>query len=156
EWEAWDGAAWKRTNLGPGGDGTVDFRSSGSVDFGAIAPVPPTTVNAVNSRWVRARLRTPINQAAATRLRMVKAADLPAVRSISASVTVNRAGVLPDSAFTNATPVDLTKEFFPFGPGPRLGDAFFLRADDAFSAPNTAVTLHVEVANPAATTPPGN
>lgn len=151
DWDVWDGVAWTSASFGPGGDGTNAFRSSGSVDFGAIAPVPSTTVNGVDSRWVRCRLQTPINRSAVTRARMVKAADLPAVRSLSATVTVNRAGLPPDAAFTNATPIDITKEFFPFGTGPRFGDTFFLRADDAFSVPDAAVTLEIVVINPAST-----
>jgi len=156
DWEVWDGLAWKSPSFGPGGDGTNAFRSSGSIDFGAIAPVPSTAVNGVESRWVRCRLQTPINRTAVTRARMVKVADLPAVRSLSATVTVHRGDRPADAAFTNASPVDITKEFFPFGTGPHFGDTFFLRADDAFSVPNAAVTLHIEVVNPAATSPPGN
>jgi hypothetical protein len=154
DWQVWDGAAWKSPALGPAGDGTNAFRSSGSVDFGAMAPVPSTTVNGVDSRWVRCRLQTPINRSTQTRSRMVKVADLPAVRSVSATVTVNRNDLPPDAAFTNATPIDITKEFFPFGTGPHFGDTFFLRADEAFSVPGAAVTLDIVVINPAVTNPP--
>jgi len=85
---------------------------------------------------------------------MVRAAGLSTVRSISASVEVDRANLPPQSAFTNTTPIDLAKEFFPFGAGPHFGDAFYLRVDDAFSAPGAGVTLDVVITNPAMTNPP--
>jgi hypothetical protein len=149
EWEVWDGLAWTSARLSSAGDGTNAFRSSGLVDFGAIASIPLATVNGVESRWLRCLLRTPINRSAATRARMVKVADLPAVRSVSASVAVNRVNLPADAAFTNASPIDTTKEFFPFGTTPRFGDTFFFRADEAFSAPGAAVTLNIVVINPA-------
>ena len=156
-WEAWDGAAWKSLSLS--GDGTNALRSSGSVNFGAIASIPLTTVNGVESRWVRCRLQTPVNQSTVTRARMVKAGDLPLVQTISASVTVNRDNLQPQAAFTNASPIDTSKDFFPFGATPRFSDTFFLRADDAFSSPDAAVTITVEMINPAkppGTGPPAN
>jgi len=157
-WEVWDGTTWIPASVA--GDTTNQLRASGSVSFGALAAVPPTIVNLVESRWLRCRLGTPINQQSKTRERLIKAADLPAVKSVSAMVTVNRANLAPATAFVNTNPIDVSKEFFPFGTAPKFGDTLFLRADDALSTPGASVRIDVTVVNPSVpqgtppTTPP--
>lgn len=53
--------------------------------------------------------------------------------------------VLPDSGFFNDGPIDVSKEFKPFGPVPRPGDAFGLKSDTAFAKP--LEMLEVEFSN---------
>src|SRR6185503_3057013 len=62
----------------------------------------------------------------------------------------SRAGMAIESAFANATPLDVSKEFHPFGEKPRLGDALYLSVKEAFSEPGTTVTIRIMLANPAA------
>jgi hypothetical protein len=153
-WEIWDGSTWVPAPVAANGDTTKNLTTSGDVRFGVLPAVPPTDVNGVVSRWLRGRLETPVNQTAASRAGMVRAGDLGRVRSISAIVTVSRTDVRPDAAFSNSSPLDVTREFFPFGTTPRFGDALFVQSDEAFSAPGAAVTMDLVVVNPAQ--PPGN
>src|SRR6185295_4633803 len=107
-WEAWDGTQWTSVGIT---DGTSNLRQSGTVDFGAIAAMPVTVVRGVSSRWLRVRLRTLINKTNTVRRAMVRASQLPAVQSISGHAVVNRQNLPLDSAFTNQTAIDTSKDF---------------------------------------------
>ena len=56
---------------------------------------------------------------------------------------VTRSGVAADAATYNDGVLDVTKEFQPFGPVARRGDAFYVRSDEAFAKPvkSVAITL---------------
>ena len=56
-----------------------------------------------------------------------------------------RLGVAADAAFANEGAVNITKEFDPFGPTARQGDAFYVRCDEALSKPLTSLTVHLGV-----------
>jgi Baseplate J-like protein len=155
-WELWDGAQWQRQ--APISDLTVNLSVSGGLALGAIAPLPLSQVNGIESRWLRGRLLTPITIDSQARLNMVRATDLPNVRTARISVRVLRKvdeALLPEAAFTNALPIELGKDFFPFGEKPKLNDAFYLASTEAFSkdsaqglAPTGAqVSLDVVIAN---------
>jgi hypothetical protein len=154
-WERWDGDRWQ---LAPVADGTTGLSISGTVDFGAVPAALETTVNARVSRWLRCRLLTPITQSARALSGMVRATTLPKIRSIVIRVEVKRSpaeGLVPDLGFVNGAPLDLSKDFLPFGDKPKPQDAFFLASTEAFSkdratnaAPASArVELEVTLAN---------
>lgn len=54
-----------------------------------------------------------------------------------------------EAAFTNVIPVDLSKEFFPFGERPAFGETLYLAHHQAFSVAAESLTLHVNLINPA-------
>lgn len=143
-WERWDGEDWKPVSLGPGAEGTDGLRQSGDVAFGVtLQQVPLSTAYGSESRWLRCRLVTPINLSAGPRLNMVRSSQIPRVNAVSAKVSVSRTDRPIDSAFTNQSPIDASKDFFPFGEIPRFGDTFWLRADEPFSKAGATVTLTV-------------
>jgi Baseplate J-like protein len=73
------------------------------------------------------------------------AADLAlALRFTHATLTVRGAGARPAVGAFNDGLLDLTKEFEPFGPVPRRGDAFYIRSDEAFAKPLTALTVTLD------------
>lgn len=61
-------------------------------------------------------------------------------------------GILPDMAFYNSFPLDLTTDFYPFGKQPRLFDTFYFASSEAFSKKNADITItilaHLEKDNP--------
>ena len=58
---------------------------------------------------------------------------------------VRRESVTPDSAYYNDGLLDVTKEFQPFGPAARRGDAFYIRCDEAFSKPIASLDVNLEL-----------
>ena len=133
-WEAWDGSAWTALPFGAGGDATSGLQVSGIVDFGAVPLVPPTTVQAIENRWLRVRLRTPINRSKAVRKDMVRASQLPAVTVVSGHAIVNRTNRPIDAALVRGTAIDTTADFFPFSETPGFGETFFVRVDEPFAS----------------------
>jgi peptidoglycan hydrolase-like protein with peptidoglycan-binding domain len=69
--------------------------------------------------------------------------ELPRVDALTLSVEINRSELTPDAAFANVAPLDLSKDFKPFGDAPTFNDAFALESAEAFSKPGATVTFAV-------------
>ncbi len=158
-WELWNGNEWQAKTMSPPGPAT-SLMASGSFGVGSVPPIPESSINETQSRWLRASLQTPITIAGVARQNMVRATDLPRLQAVQLSVALlrdQRDGLSPDLAFTNSLPIELGKDFFPFGEKPRLNDALYLASTEAFSkdradglaATGATVELGVEVPNPA-------
>ena len=160
-WEYWDGAGWRTLAIapGPGSDGTQKLTRTGVIQFGNPIPaLPESAVNERVSRWIRARLLTPITLLPDRVTGMVRRTELPSIRDLELSVELQldaATGLTPDLGFTNGVPIDLSKEFFAFGEKPKQYDTLYLASLEAFSkdragttAPASAkIRLLVELAN---------
>jgi hypothetical protein len=142
-WELWDGARWV-TVAGP-----APLPSNGSLKVSNVSTLLPREIFEIEKRWLRCRLLTPITPAADKRKGMVRASRLPVISQIRAQAKSSRTGMAIEGAFANATPLDVSKEFYPFGEKPRQGDALYLSVKEAFSEPGAAVTIRIMLANPA-------
>ncbi len=124
----------------PTSDATSGLTRSGLIAFAFPIPglpeVPRQSVDGRQSRWLSGRLKTPIIAADRT-------VNLPNLLIGISAVLVGKA-VIVDRAFGNATPLDPKKGFFPFGERPKLGDALYLSAGDAFGVAGAQVTLQVK------------
>jgi hypothetical protein len=159
EWSRWDGAAWipiKIMSIAPD-------QTNQSFNLGNLPPfiltAPPDSIGEVfngDRYWLRARLNTPITLSAVNQAGKVRASQLPLLKSqqdettefVTISATVENSDLTAESASFNGAPVDLTKDFLPFGDRPKVGDAFVLVQPEAFSQTGATVTLKVEMANP--------
>ncbi len=140
-WERWDTTGW--VEIVPASDSTLNLTREGNVVFKDVPQIAASQVRGVTSRWLRCRLKTPMTPAVFGRV------NLPTIRALTLQVGLNEVGLSPDAAFTNALPIDVTKDFFPLGEKPRFGDTFYIAQGEGFSEPNAAVTLHVTLTNPA-------
>jgi hypothetical protein len=93
----------------------------------------------LSNRWLRGQLDQPIS-------------GFPIATSLKAntlSATINQlaetggSGLLPDQAHTNTTPLDFTKEFYPLGQNPQVGDTFYLASTEAFAKTAAGVSDQV-------------
>jgi hypothetical protein len=68
---------------------------------------------------------------------------LPVVKKIRISdISRKKSEALrPDLGFYNFIPLDLSKEFFPFGRQPRLFDSFYIASEEAFSKKGARITI---------------
>lgn len=148
-WEFWDGTTWVNHTPPVANDQTQALRQSGTINFGAAAAVPLTTVHGIESRWIRCRLLTPIARASVAQHGMERASQLPIVDTIGLRVDVNETGLPGSSAFTNLSPVDVSKEFFPFGEKPTFGHTFAFAHAGAFAQATARITLPIVLTNPA-------
>ncbi|GFO97062.1 hypothetical protein ig2599ANME_1260 [groundwater metagenome] len=81
--------------------------------------------------WIYAELNTPIPKE-----------KLPLIKTIKASVSITPGSpVSPDIAFFNNIPIDLTKDYFPFGERPKFNDTFYIGSKEVFSKKDAWLTL---------------
>ncbi|VVB91604.1 Baseplate J-like protein [uncultured archaeon] len=83
-------------------------------------------------QWIYAELNVPIQKN-----------KLPIIKTIKGNVSISSIGspVPPDIAFFNNFPIDLTKDFYPFGERPKFNDTFYIGSKEVFSKNGATVTL---------------
>jgi len=67
----------------------------------------------------------------------------PIVNNITASAKIEQNNLTPEFCFFNTIPLDLSKDFYPFGEQPRFNDTLYIASKEAFARGNTKVTLSV-------------
>lgn len=137
-WEVWDGKTKTGTALRPVLDQTEALSKTGDIVFEALPPIPRTEVAGIQGYWLRCRTTKPLKPGA----------RVPSISAIAITLESSENDLPADAGFANATPVDLSKEFFPFGEQPRFGDMLLLASHAAFSKPGAAVTLKIGLTNP--------
>jgi hypothetical protein len=168
-WEYWSNSTWKTltgatfTPAVPPAAGQVAglFLVDGALRFPKPDDWTLSQVKGISGSWLRARVTagsfgTPPNYRP-PRVESLTLGDdwrLPRVDSLRTAVTIDRRTAalqkVPERGFTNQTPLDLSKDFLPFGDKPRVGDAFYLAGAEAFSKPLAQVELNVALTDPAA------
>jgi predicted phage baseplate assembly protein len=68
---------------------------------------------------------------------------LPTINRITVSAEITKNDLTPDFCFFNTVPIDLSKDFYPFGEQPRFNDTLYIASKEAFARGNTNVTLTV-------------
>jgi hypothetical protein len=143
EWALWNGSA--AFALDPDSDTTQNLTHSGDVEFTNFPLPPPAQVNGRNGYWLRVSWKAPDTTKAGVEL---PAADaLPLIQTVTVTIQTEQKPQQLDRAFLNNLPLDLSKDFFPFGERPKFGDTLYL-SSPLFSAPGAAVTLAVKLTNP--------
>jgi Baseplate J-like protein len=130
-------------------DCTGAFTLNSAISFVCPADWVSSSVNGVKALWLRAGVvagnygTSPYQPPAVSSLSL--GYDQPQLQfsSIQTSINIAQTGLAPDMAFANQTPVDLSKDFYPFGQQPQLSDTFYLASDTAFSIAGAGVTMYV-------------
>jgi hypothetical protein len=127
----------------PSLDTTSQLTRSGEVIF---TNLPEWPTHERDMHWLGCRLRDRLRRRATADGEIVP--TLPLVESVLTSAVWTGEEVLVDLAFFNNVPLDLSKDFFPFGEWPRFGDVFSL-SSEAFATPRAKITLRITLTNPA-------
>lgn len=155
QWEAWDGLRWTKipASLSAGGAETTDgdkyLTTNGTVYFASVPPLPQLALLGFEKSWLRCRLLTPLSTTTPLPEGTINDDQLPDVTSINMTATMGTGAgetLSIEAAFNNAAQVDTTKDFFPFGESPKVGDALYLSNSEAFSEQGSAVTLNLKFA----------
>jgi Baseplate J-like protein len=156
QWEFWNGSDWQLILPEPAVARQLSATGQQSLKFNNLKPVPLSRVNGLENRWLRCRLSAPIQPAAIPNIAgMVKADQLPNLQSVSLQAEVERQQLSLEQAFVNSQPVDLTKEFYPFGEQPKLGDTLYLANREVFSQANAQIVLAANLMRPGQAAPGG-
>ena len=97
--------------------------------------LPVQTFNQRSGRWLKAKLNSSF----------VGDRSSVTVESITASVNIANSQLKLDQCFFNSVPLDLNKDFYPFGEQPRFNDTFYFSSQAIFSKPGTTVTLDITI-----------
>ncbi len=133
-------------------DGTRALTQDGEISFHVPMSWPRSVYRTRTGRWLRVdvasgQYTTPPQVAALT-----VGYDwlLPRLGGITATVQPGAPAspVPPKAAFGNATGIDLSKDFYPFGQQPQFNDTFYVACPDALARPGAVVTLGVTLTNP--------
>lgn len=70
-------------------------------------------------------------------------AELDFNRNLTINLAFNVVGLDPDNAFADATKLDVTKPFYPFGQQPQPGSTFYFNQEEVFNKPGALVQVYV-------------
>lgn len=88
-------------------------------------------INRIENRWIRCIIND-IN----------KAKNIKLINKTFFSVSSS--SILPDIAFCNDIPLDLSQAFYPLGKVPRLYDTFYIGSQECFSKKGANVTINIQ------------
>ena len=141
------------------GDYTNNLTVSGMIGFAdSLLAGPALTIAGVNRRWMSFRLQQGVTDNALSGC--VRASQVPTVKSIRAGGIGMMGPLPPDGSFNNTLPVDTSRDFYPFGESPKVGDAWYLGNNAIFSRgnrPGESITLNLwssQVSSPSGATSP--
>lgn len=142
EWEYWDGSRWR-----------VLAQPSMNLDRNTVAfqgpeVFEPTTVDEIENWWIRGRL-----------FEVPQSDDETVLDVISARLEVLGEGVEPEAALCNTesdlySPLDLDKNFFPFGKSPGVDTTLYLACSHVLGQPDSSVRIEVMLTEQTITEPP--
>ena len=134
DWTWWDGETWQPLYV----LSSQPFSSRWHISI-LDMPVPaPHTINGHAAGWIRATLSDPLSPDA----------EVPPVERITASARISRTDLAPDLVFEDTRPIDLGKDFFPFGEIPAFNDVFYLGSEEVFSRPGAEVSIDIRMSDP--------
>ncbi|MDZ8105293.1 MAG: putative baseplate assembly protein [Nostoc sp. DedQUE12a] len=120
DWSYWDGIDWRSL---------LSKTSTNPVIISNFPAITHHTIDGLNAPWLRIKLLSSL-------------AASPQINSITATVNIERNNLAPERCFFNTIPIDLSKDFYPFGEQPRFNDTFYI-ASQAMSLKNAKVTVTV-------------
>jgi Baseplate J-like protein len=94
----------------------------------------PSLRQGLRNRWLHAALERSLAEDPGPESLILK--------DVRLSISVKN--ILPDFAFGNAVPLDVTMPFHPFGDEPKVGDAFYLACSEALAKPHASLMLTFE------------
>lgn len=132
--------------LSPVRDDTANLTRSGEVAFQQLPDWPRYELIGQNTNWLGCRLkqRLPVQEIAGRS----SAPHSMTIKAVRISGTWKVQECMLQEAMVNAMPLDITKDFFPFGERPRFGDVFYLKCE-AFSMARANAEIQVKLTNPA-------
>jgi len=141
--------------LTPAEDTTGLLGQSGEVVFKGLPEWPLSTLRGRQSHWLMCRQAVSQSDAWGESTGPGRLSVHPNIRGVRVSARWEVAGTTAKRALFNHVPLDLSKDFYPFGERPRFGDVLYLSCD-AFSQREARVSLRVKLTNPvsAAEEPP--
>lgn len=134
KWFYWDGSAWQPLSV------TQTMPRAGKLQVTVQnLPTPrQQIIDSLMARW----LRVALDSSQLTNLQLP-----PSITQIAVNAAIEENFLAPDACFFNTAPLDLTKDFYPFGEQPRFNDTFYIACQQAFTHLNARVALQIELSD---------
>ena len=109
-------------------------------------------MNTWTNNWIFAELITKKDVGnsetdTADKTEIVDITAIPDITDFKISFDIPQKPLNPDAAVTNYSPLDLTKDFYPFGERPAFNDTFYIACKEAFSKNKSDITFEVVLSN---------
>ncbi|MGQ0778526.1 MAG: putative baseplate assembly protein [Pseudonocardiales bacterium] len=132
-------------------DGSLALTRNGDISFRAPQQWPRELYYGRYGRWLRVEIAA-AGGAYATLPQLASltagyAWDLPTITGIAVQLDTPPQPLAPPAAFADNSPLDVTKDFYPFGEEPRFNDTFFLACPETLARPGTTLELSVRLTN---------
>lgn len=131
----------------PDQDTTFGLSHSGIIVFNNLPKWKMTNRGGTDGYWLSCHLLEP-EHLTSDKARKISRIHLPTLSKIEITGYANIEDAKIESAFFNALPVDLSKDFYPLGERPQFGDVLYLNST-VFTKTDTEVTLDIKLTNPA-------
>jgi hypothetical protein len=136
EWEYWSGERWRELQ-----QASAEV-SPDSIIFRGPQAFETTTVNDIESYWIRGRL-----------VEVPDSDDETTLDLIKAQLEVKGSGVLPTIAYYNPQgaahlTLDFDRNVRPFGDEPSVDNFLYIASDEVLSQPGTTVRLEIALSDP--------
>ncbi|MBD2341677.1 baseplate J/gp47 family protein [Calothrix sp. FACHB-156] len=132
EWSYWDGITWRSLSPNP----TLNT-SNKQVEIRPLPDLKSCTINGQTAPWLRVMLNG----------RQFKNQMISRIQS--KVIVTDGMSVQPDGCLFNNSPLDLNKDFYPFGEQPRFNDTLYIASATGFATPGASVTLTLTLSTPA-------
>ncbi|MGD1703156.1 baseplate J/gp47 family protein [Dapis sp. BLCC M229] len=122
-WFYWDDSQWQEqspSRTTNGNELTFSFTN---------LPIPTASeIQGETGKWLKANLTNVL-------------VSSPKITDIKGEINITKSDLVPDVCLFNSSPLDLTKDFYPFGEQPEFNDTFYIALHEPFIKPNTIITL---------------
>ncbi|NEU81201.1 baseplate J/gp47 family protein [Nostoc sp. UIC 10630] len=130
-WSYWDGSQWQA--IPTPSQSRNNNQSTITFTF-ANLPIPALyELQGKTARWLQANLNNISSLLG----------NLPQVTNVQGSINIKQSNLIPEICLFNNTPLELTKDFYPFGEQPELNDTFYIALDDTFIKPNVTISIDI-------------
>lgn len=128
DWSYWNGLEWQNLS-----HPILTIKGNQCILNFVDIKVPSTSeINGKSGKWLQAKLNS--------------LPDLSLIiNKIKGNTQINQENLIPEVCLYNDTPLDQSKDFYPFGEEPQLNDTFYIALHDAFVKPNANITLTFEL-----------
>jgi hypothetical protein len=147
KWYYFDKTLSKKSLDAEGDPDVANLLKSGKITFKDISGISENTLTVFEKEtgnpdkwknyWIFAELSKPIPEG-----------QLPEISKITAGVEIIPVSPLfPEKAFFNNFPLELTKDFYPFGEKPKFNDTFYIGSNEAFTKEGAEITMMVALSD---------
>jgi len=133
-WSYWDGLTWKQM-IKPTDTTSTNSKSK----YNLNGPVSTEyAINGFKAGWLRAHLDCNL-------LPRDHSSNWPTINSVETTVKIETSSLKPEFCFFNTVPLDLSKDFYPFGEQPRFNDTLYIASQEAFAKPDATVKINIQL-----------